>query len=166
MLLHELVHCYQHNCLGTAPGGLIEGIADFVRLKAGLAPPHWRKGTTEQEMGHKWDEGYQKTAWFLEWLEGEKGKGVVGKMNEQMRSVRYREEEGKEGFWQGLFGEGVESLWRRYRKTWEGNGDGEKGEECVVDGGEEELGSVSRADTEAEMVDLSLEERKEADLRG
>jgi hypothetical protein len=117
-------------------------------------------------MGHKWDEGYQKTAWFLEWLEGEKGKGAVGKMNEQMRSVMYREEEGKEGFWQGLFGEGVESLWRRYRKTWEGNGDGEKGEECVLGGGEEELGSVSRADTEAEMVDLSLEERKEADLRG
>ncbi|KAK4405191.1 hypothetical protein Sango_0525600 [Sesamum angolense] len=26
---------------GQAPGGLIEGIADFVRLKAGYAPIHW-----------------------------------------------------------------------------------------------------------------------------
>jgi len=27
VLVHEVVHCYQHNAKGTAPGGLIEGIA-------------------------------------------------------------------------------------------------------------------------------------------
>ncbi len=27
VLVHEVVHCYQYNASGTAPGGLIEGIA-------------------------------------------------------------------------------------------------------------------------------------------
>lgn len=27
VMVHEIVHCYQYNCQGTCPGGLIEGIA-------------------------------------------------------------------------------------------------------------------------------------------
>ena len=46
------MHCWQYNGLGTCPGGLIEGIADYVRLKDDLAPPHWTRG------GKHWDEGY------------------------------------------------------------------------------------------------------------
>jgi hypothetical protein len=53
VITHEMVHCFQHNCRGTAPGGLIEGIADFVRLKAGLAPKHWNRGPDNR--GQKWD---------------------------------------------------------------------------------------------------------------
>lgn len=41
VLVHEMVHAWQWNALYTAPSGLIEGIADFVRLKAGFSPPHW-----------------------------------------------------------------------------------------------------------------------------
>ena len=48
---HEMVHCWQYDGQGTAPGGLIEGIADWVRLKAGFCPPHWKRG------GDKWDDG-------------------------------------------------------------------------------------------------------------
>ena len=44
---------------GTAPGGLIEGIADFVRLRAGFAPPHW-----DPKSGKRWDEGYAVTGFF------------------------------------------------------------------------------------------------------
>ncbi|KAI2475449.1 BSP-domain-containing protein [Pyrenophora tritici-repentis] len=43
VLVHEMVHCWQRDACGTAPGGLIEGVADWVRLKAGLAPPHWKR---------------------------------------------------------------------------------------------------------------------------
>lgn len=48
------VHVFQYDAKGTCPGGLIEGIADFVRLKAGLAPPHWKPGPRS-----RWDEGYE-----------------------------------------------------------------------------------------------------------
>ncbi|KIW76602.1 hypothetical protein Z517_09046 [Fonsecaea pedrosoi CBS 271.37] len=113
VITHEMVHCFQGNCHGTAPGGLIEGIADFVRLKAGLSPPHWNK--SPENRGQKWDEGYQKTAWFLDWLEELRGPGTVSRMNETMRRVRYHEHE----FWTGIFGEPVDQLWTRYKATWE-----------------------------------------------
>ena len=66
VLTHEVVHCFQFTGKGKAfPGGLGEGIAgkhsmaqssswqkqrlntatDWVRLHAGLAPPHWREGS-------------------------------------------------------------------------------------------------------------------------
>jgi len=110
----EMVHAYQYNAAGTAPGGLVEGIADFVRLRAGLAPPHW-KGAKE-ERGEKWDEGYQRTAYFLDWLEREKGGGTVGRINEALaKKKEYKEEE----FWGEVFGKGVtvKSLWGEYNAS-------------------------------------------------
>jgi hypothetical protein len=35
VLYHEVTHVWQWNGQGRANGGLIEGIADYVRLKAG-----------------------------------------------------------------------------------------------------------------------------------
>ncbi|THV01455.1 plant basic secretory protein [Dendrothele bispora CBS 962.96] len=70
VLTHELVHCYQWNAKGSCPGGLIEGIADFIRLKASLAPPHWNPShRPSQGKGDKWDAGYEKTAFFLDWID-------------------------------------------------------------------------------------------------
>lgn len=112
VITHEMVHCFQNNSHGTAPGGLIEGMADYVRLKAGLAPPHWNR--SPENRGKKWDEGYQKTAWFLEWLEDQRGSGTVSRMNETMGKGKYVEED----FWQDLFGESVHKLWSRYEATW------------------------------------------------
>ncbi|KAK7824359.1 hypothetical protein CFP56_034549 [Quercus suber] len=44
VLYHESTHIWQWNGNGqSTPGGLIEGIADYVRLKAGYAPSHWVK---------------------------------------------------------------------------------------------------------------------------
>jgi hypothetical protein len=31
VLTHEVVHCFQNNAKGTAPGGLIEGVAGKLR---------------------------------------------------------------------------------------------------------------------------------------
>ena len=110
VLVHEMVHAWQWNALGTAPGGLIEGIADFVRLRAALNPPHWKK-----EAGGDWDAGYQHTAYFLEWIEGRFGDGCVMRINETLRTKKYEEE----GFWNGLFGQTVENLWMEYSKELE-----------------------------------------------
>lgn len=123
VLVHEMVHCWQWNALGTAPGGLIEGIADFVRLKAGLSPPHWKK-----EQGGDWDAGYQHTAYFLQWLEDCCGEGTVRKINGRLKEEKYDEEE----FWNRLFGENVGELWEEYSETLSGNIEGEKTAENTI----------------------------------
>ena len=113
VITHEMVHCFQGNCEGTAPGGLIEGIADFVRLKAGLSPPHWNP--SPKNRGQHWDEGYQKTAWFLEWLEEKHGAGTVSLMNDTMRKGKYHEDD----LWNDIFGESPDKLWSKYKATWD-----------------------------------------------
>ncbi|KAL8653540.1 MAG: hypothetical protein Q9226_003813 [Calogaya cf. arnoldii] len=108
VLVHEIVHCWQWNGHGTAPGGLIEGIADFVRLKAGLSPPHWKKGKKGS-----WDKGYEHTGYFLGWIESKYGKDSVRRVNEALMNKRYDEE----AFWMGLFGKQVKELWDEYCET-------------------------------------------------
>lgn len=118
-----------------------------MRLKAGLGAKHWRKGGTEEERGKKWDEGYQKTAWFLEWLDGKYGEGTVSRVNAAMREGDYEEEQ----FWEGLFGVSVQEMWKMYRRSWEKDED---------DG---EAGVVSGAGSEAEMVELTAQDKEEAE---
>ncbi|KAF8024282.1 hypothetical protein BT93_F1470 [Corymbia citriodora subsp. variegata] len=61
--------------------GLIEGIADFVRLRSGYVPGHWvRPG-----QGDRWDQGYDVTAHFLDYCNGLR-KGFVAKLNKKMRT--------------------------------------------------------------------------------
>ncbi|RWA10414.1 hypothetical protein EKO27_g4690 [Xylaria grammica] len=110
VIVHELVHCYQYNGHGYAPGGLIEGVADWVRLGADLAPPHWRKG---EEVNGKWDAGYQHTAYFLQYLEERFGDGTVRRLNEGLRTSKYEEK----SFWTGILGRPVEQLWEDYKKA-------------------------------------------------
>lgn len=105
VLTHELVHCYQWNAHGSCPGGLIEGIADWVRLRCDLSPPHWKR-----EIGGDWDRGYQHTAYFLEYLETRFGEGTVRKVNEKLRKQNYH----AKPFWTELLGRPVEQLYEDY----------------------------------------------------
>ncbi|KAK6346817.1 hypothetical protein TWF696_006925 [Orbilia brochopaga] len=107
VLRHEMVHCFQYNAWGSANGGLIEGIADWVRYKAGFIPPHWHAGT-----GDKWDDGYQNTGYFLLWLEKQYGKATVPRINEWMKDRRYSDD-----LWTELFHEKPEVLFKRYKGT-------------------------------------------------
>ncbi|KAF2713143.1 BSP-domain-containing protein, partial [Pleomassaria siparia CBS 279.74] len=110
VIVHEMVHCWQHNGQGTAPGGLIEGIADWVRLKAGYAPPHWRPhGDCD------WDAGYERTGYFLEWLEKKHGPDIVRRINEGLRGCKYEEGE----FWDKCCGSSIGKLWKGYQGTLE-----------------------------------------------
>lgn len=108
VIVHEMVHCWQWDAHGTAPGGLIEGIADWVRLKAGLGPPHWRRHAEGN-----WDAGYERTGYFLEWLERGHGGDVVRRINEALRKEKYDED----AFWQGCCGKSVKELWRSYGRS-------------------------------------------------
>ncbi|EMC96661.1 hypothetical protein BAUCODRAFT_47939, partial [Baudoinia panamericana UAMH 10762] len=108
VLCHELVHCFQWNAEGTCNGGLIEGIADYVRLNAGLSAKHWR-----QEAGGSWDGGYQHTGYFLQYLEDRFGAGTVKRINDGLRKGQYNEER---LFAQCCGGQKVDELWKQYRE--------------------------------------------------
>ncbi|KAL4970253.1 basic secretory family protein [Aspergillus stella-maris] len=136
VITHELVHCYQYaaprattdgkpdNVTPRAPGGLVEGVADFVRLKAGLSPPHWTRPSSAKERPEKWDSGYQHTAYFLAWLEDVRvGRGAVGVLNDRLARAGYvgdgygkpKEEAAKHnGFWKVLYGNTIQELWDGY----------------------------------------------------
>ncbi|KAG9565125.1 PBSP domain protein, partial [Aureobasidium melanogenum] len=105
VVCHELVHCFQWNARGTCNGGLIEGIADWVRLNAGFIPPHWKK-----EAGKSWDTGYQNTGYFLDWIENTRGTGSVYMINQALYHKKYD----NETFWKDLFDQSVDSLWKEY----------------------------------------------------
>lgn len=106
VVCHELVHCFQWNASGTCPGGLIEGIADWVRLRAGLGAKHWK-----QSAEGKWDGGYQHTGYFLDYLEQRFGQGTVMKINKCLKCSRYEEEK---VFGDCCQGHKVDDLWREY----------------------------------------------------
>lgn len=116
VITHELVHCYQHTRphrspdIPRPPSGLIEGVADFVRLKAGLVPSHWRRPLNSDDLPERWDVGYQQTAFFFEWLENSRvGTGAIGMLNDRLLREGY-----VDGFWVNLFGVDVLELWMAY----------------------------------------------------
>lgn len=110
VLYHEMTHVWQWNGNGQAPGGLIEGIADFIRLRAGYAPSHWVK----RGAGDRWDQGYDVTARFLDYCDGLK-QGFVAELNKKMRS-------GYSGnYFNELLGKSVDQLWSDYKATYPQN---------------------------------------------
>lgn len=127
VIVHEMVHTVQNNGLGTAPGGLIEGVSDWIRLRAGLAAPHWKRPSRRDEIEgqYGWDAAYEKTAFFLEWLEGrEGGEGLVVRMNGWLREGKYEGgDAGDGGFWKEVCGEGVDALWQGYLEWVEEEGE-------------------------------------------
>ncbi|KAL2254600.1 uncharacterized protein LOC105169499 [Sesamum indicum] len=105
VLYHEMTHIWQWNGNGQTPGGLIEGIADFVRLKAGYAPSHWVKAG----QGDRWDQGYDVTARFLDYCDGLRSGTFVAELNKKMRDGY------SDGFFQELLGKSVNELWTDYK---------------------------------------------------
>ncbi|CAL9222969.1 unnamed protein product [Arabidopsis halleri] len=100
VVYHEVVHSWQW----SGPGGLIEGIADYVRLKAGYAPGHW----VGPGGGDRWDQGYDVTARFLDYCNDSRN-GFVAELNKKMRNGY------SDGYFVDLLGKDVNQLWREYK---------------------------------------------------
>ena len=79
-------------------------IADWVRLNAGYVPPHWKR-----EADGDWDGGYQKTAYFLDWIEARHGDGTIRLINDLMKDVPYTDE-----VFVAATGKDVDVLWSAY----------------------------------------------------
>ena len=104
VLFHEMTHIWQWNGNGQTPGGLIEGIADFVRLKSGYVPSHW----VQPGKGDRWDQGYDVTARFLDYLNGLRN-GFVADLNKKMRTGY------SANYFVDLLGKTVDQLWSDYK---------------------------------------------------
>ncbi|CAH9130792.1 unnamed protein product [Cuscuta epithymum] len=104
VLYHEMTHIWQWNGDGAAPGGLIEGVADFVRLRGGYAPSHWKKAGE----GDRWDAGYDVTARFLDYFNDLKS-GFVAELNGKMKDGY------SDSYFVDIVGKSVDQLWTDYK---------------------------------------------------
>ncbi|XVF45054.1 hypothetical protein PTKIN_Ptkin02bG0174900 [Pterospermum kingtungense] len=104
VIYHEMAHIWQWNGNGQAPGELIDGIADFVRLKANYIPSHW----VQPGQGVKWDQGYDVTARFLDYCNSLRN-GFVAELNKKMRTGY------NDSYFVDILGKTVEQLWSDYK---------------------------------------------------
>lgn len=84
---------------------------DFVRLHEKLDPPHWKKGP-----GEKWDDGYEKTAYFLDWIEDRYGDGTIRELNESLRDSTYHLR-----IFESITGRPLPKLWTMYCMSFKGD---------------------------------------------
>ena len=96
---------------------------DYVRLQAGLAPPHWRRRTQQQPEKRRWDEGYEKTGYFLEWLERTDveesvGRAVVRPLNLKLANTEYND-----SLFEFVTGHSIAELWKQYERWLDAGGD-------------------------------------------
>nr|GEW54801.1 reverse transcriptase domain-containing protein [Tanacetum cinerariifolium] len=96
---------YTKQIMGRAPSGLMEGVADYTKLKAGYAQD---QGFAKPGQGDSWYQGYDVTARFLEYCD-EIVPGFVASLNKLMRfdfDVK---------FFEYLTGKAVDQLWMEYK---------------------------------------------------
>ncbi|KAL2460297.1 Plant basic secretory protein (BSP) family protein [Abeliophyllum distichum] len=104
LLYHEMTHVFQWNGAGSAPVGLVEGVADYMILTSNYYPA----GFAKPGQGEKWDQGYDFTARFLEYCEGLR-LGFVAELNKKMIS-NY-----SDNYFFELLGKPVGQLWNGYK---------------------------------------------------
>ncbi|KAI3431130.1 uncharacterized protein J3R85_008060 [Psidium guajava] len=110
IMYHEMTHVWQWSGRGN-PGArqVIEGIADFMRLRANLAPATWpRRGA-----GNSWGESSAVTAYFLDYCESQRN-GFVAELNKKMRDGY------SDDFFVQLLGRSADQLFGEYKARYGG----------------------------------------------
>jgi hypothetical protein len=107
VLYHEATHVWQWGLQDyEAHWWVFEGIADFVRLRAGLGPAHW----VAPGQGSSWDKGYDVTARFLDYCDALIKPGFVAELNAMMKENRYSDD-----YFVQILGKSVDELWSDYK---------------------------------------------------
>ncbi|KAG6545816.1 hypothetical protein Mapa_012777 [Marchantia paleacea] len=104
LLYHEMTHVCQNSAEGI-PAGVIEGIADFIRLRAGL-------GTWIRQAAGKWDDGYSTKAFFFDWIDKKKTHGFVNRLNKIIGDSGWNVTD-----FVAITGESVRKLWKEYQSS-------------------------------------------------
>jgi hypothetical protein len=103
MVIHELCHVVQSYQKGV--GWITEGIADYVRYFKYEPKPSPPKISPKAN----YKDGYKTSATFLAWIEKNKDKEIVRKLNELLREGKYKEDVFKE--WTGS---DLDALWKEF----------------------------------------------------
>jgi hypothetical protein len=111
VLYHEMTHVWQNNngLYGSDQffSGTIEGVADWVRLKAGFPSVGW----PPRARGGEWFSGYTTTAYFLDWIETTVVPNFVNMLNAKMA------EPWSNDFFLQIAGRSVDELWNDYQNS-------------------------------------------------
>jgi len=108
MVAHELTHVVQ-DYKGKGDGWLTEGIADYIRDR--YYEPGVRHHRINPDTG-SYTQGYGVAAAFLIWLEKEKNKEVVRKLNIASHDGVYRRE-----LFAELCGGDLDALWKEFAES-------------------------------------------------
>jgi hypothetical protein len=103
MVIHELTHVVQSYPKGV--GWITEGIADYIRNFKFEPKPTPPKVSSKSS----YKDGYKTAAVFLAWIEKTKDKDFIKKMNEALRTGKYKDDLFKE--WAGA---DVDALWKEF----------------------------------------------------
>ncbi|MCW0484401.1 basic secretory protein-like protein [Gaoshiqia sediminis] len=110
VVTHEVMHIVQAYGHGSGPWWVTEGIADYVRFRFGLdnAKAGWSLPDVTENQNY--DNSYRITARFFVWIEQNKNKKFVEKMDKIMRDHKYSDE-----VWVKLTGKTTAELWEEYQ---------------------------------------------------
>ena len=127
-VVHEMVHVVQNygrarrtdQAATSAPGWVVEGIADYVRWFLYEPQTHGAEITKRNLAGARYDASYRVTANFLDWVTLTYDKDLLRKLNAAAREGRYAE-----SLWRGWAGKSVQELgdeWKRVNERRLGGG--------------------------------------------
>ena len=105
-MVHETVHVVQHYRGEGNPGWLVEGVSDYIRF---FKFEPGKIGRINANRAH-YNGSYRVTAAFLAYVTDKYDKQLVRKLNEAMRTGRYKKE-----MFQELTGKGLEDLDKEWR---------------------------------------------------
>lgn len=111
VLYHESTHVWQNNNGNYGSDqfftGVIEGIADWIRLTSGFASAGW----SPRARGGNWYDGYTTTAYFLDWIQSTQKANFVNELNQKMADPWSND------FFLQLVGRSVDELWQDYQNS-------------------------------------------------
>ncbi|MEO6914861.1 MAG: basic secretory protein-like protein [Chitinophagaceae bacterium] len=112
VVTHEVMHIVQDYGRSGGPGWLTEGIADYVRFKYGVNNPGANWSLTEFKPTQNYNNSYRITARFLHWMETHGNKGLVKKLDANLRAHTFTPE-----IWKSETGKTLDELWSAYAEN-------------------------------------------------